>query len=558
MNDQYSDLYQSYQWSVPSHFNIATACMHRWAESPHEGRRIALFHEDEAGQRQTWSYSRLSETASQLANGLIKMGVAPGDRVAVIMGQRPETIVAYIAILSVGAIILPLSASINADGLSARLRNAEARVAVVDAATRHALLEAQPQCPALTQIIGLGFQHDYAIAWRTLLARQPSSFKAFPTRAESPAILLYTAGTTGTPKGVLLAHRSLIGALPGFVASQNWFPQKSDIFWTAVDWACPDALLNALLPTLYFGRAIVGTLGPFSSMRAFEIMERYQVTNAFLRPASLKAMIKETTCPRKQYQLALRCIMTTGEGAGKTLSRWCEESLGVPVNVTFGQIEVNCVIGNSSLKWPSRPGSIGRPFPGHRVAVLDTDGRPCAANAAGDIAVHQYDGHGHADPVLFLGYWHDDEATRAKFSGEWCLTGDMATVDDDGYYWYMGRKDDIFQSAGERIIPLEIEDCLTAHDAVASAAVIGKPDRNGNAIIKAYVVLAAPYLESDPKALAATLQEQVRANLAPAQMPAEIEFVEKLPLTATGNVRRQVLRTREMQLRHRRIPSAGR
>jgi acetyl-CoA synthetase len=554
MNDQYSELYPSYRWYVPSQFNIAQACVHRWAENPHEGRRIALYFEDELGQREVWTYARLSETANQLANGLTKMGVAPGDRVAVIMTQQPEAAAAFIAILSVGAIATPLSPLFGADALSVRLRDSKARVAIIDAATGPNLLEAQAQCPDLTQIIGVGFQHDSIIPWRTLLARQSSQFKPLPTKAASPALLLYTSGTTGTPKGALLAHSALIGNLPGFVAAQNWFPQKSDVFWSPADWACIGGLMNALLPTLYFGHSMVCTLGRFSGERAFEIMQRYRVTNTFLTPAALKTMMQDVQAPRERYQLALRGIMSTGESLGTSIFDWCRQVLGVTPNEMFGQTEMNSLIGNSHQKWPAKPGSIGRPYPGHQIAVLDAHGKPCPVGAIGSIALNRYDMHGHPDPALFLGYWRNEQASQDKFMGDWCLSGDLASIDSEGYFWYHGRSDDVFKSAGHRIGPGEIENCLLGHDAVANAAVVPKPDPARGALVKAYVVLAQAYHEHDPQLLAKELQDHVRMHLAPYQTPREIEFVERLPMTTTGKIRRHVLRVREQQLNNGRQP----
>ncbi|MEO6959084.1 MAG: AMP-binding protein [Burkholderiaceae bacterium] len=441
MNDQYSELYSSYQWLVPSTFNIAEACVHRWAENPHEGRRIALYCEDEFGQRTVWTYTRLSEVSRQLANGLVKMGVAQGDRVALVMARRPEMVAAYMAIFSVGAIAVPLSAQLETSVLSVCLRDAQARVAVVDAVTGPGLLKAKAQFPALTQIIGLGFQHDWVIPWRTLLARQPVIFKVPQTRASSPALLLYRSQGNGALKGVLLPHCALIGNLPGFVASQNWFPNRRDIFWSPADWARSGGLLNALLPTLYFGHGIVGVAGQFSAPKAFKIMERYQVTNTFLSPEALTTMMMEISSPREHYQLALRAIMTTGEPLERTVFDWCKDTLAVTPNETFGQTEMNCVAGNSHQKWPTKPGSMGRPYPGHRLAVLDSSGQPCPAGVVGNIALNKYDIYGHPEPVLFLGYWRNAPATEAKFMGDWCLTGDLASADVHGNFWYAGHDD---------------------------------------------------------------------------------------------------------------------
>jgi acetyl-CoA synthetase len=547
MNDQYSELYTSYQWFVPTQFNIAQACLHRWAENRVEGRRIAVFHEDEEGRREVWTYSRLSESANRLANGLVRMGVKPGDRVAVVMGQRPETVASYMAIFSVGGIALPLSSLFGADGLAVRLRDAEARVAIVDASTGPELLRAQGECPGLTQVIALDFQHEAIIPWRSLLARQPSEFKPVPTRSDSPALLLYTSGTTGSPKGALLPHSALIGNLPGFVASQNWFPQQGDVFWSPADWTWTGGLVDALLPTLYFGHAIVGAQGPYSALRALEIMERYRVTNAFLFPTAIKLMMQEVPLPREHYRLALRAIMTAGENVGEAVFHWCTEALGVTPNEMFGQTEMNYIVGNSHKRWPAKPGSIGRPYPGHQVAVLDPNGAPCPVGTVGEIALNRHDIHGHPDPILFLGYWHNDAATQAKFKGDWCLTGDLASVDEDGYYWYAGRSDDMFKSSGHAIGPGEIEDCLLRHEAVANAAVVPKPDSTRGNIVKAYVVLSQDGRIRDSASLQQELQEHVRARLAPYQMPREIEFVDRLPLTTTGKIRRHVLRAREYQ-----------
>lgn len=547
MNDQYSVLYPTYQWLVPSQFNIAQACVHRWAENPQEGRRIAIFHENEAGQREVWTYSRLSETTNKLAHGLVKMGVQPGARVAVIMGQRPEAVAAYLAVFSVGAVAVPLPSLIGTDGLATRIRDADARVAMVDASSAPDLLQTQLQCPSLAQIIALGFEHEAIIPWRTLLARQPAEFKTVAVKSDSPALLLYTPGTTGAPKGALLAHSALIGGLPGFVAAQNWFPQKGDVFWSPTEWARGAGLMNALLPSLYFGQSVVGTLGPFSTTRCLEVMERYRVTNTFLFPTIIKLIMRDVPAPRDHYQLALRAIMASGESLDASAFEWCRKALGVTPNEVFGQTEMNAVIGNSHKKWPAKPGSIGRPYPGHQIAVLDTNGQPCPIGTVGEIALNRYDLHKHPDPSLFLGYWRNDVATQSKFSGDWCLTGDLASIDKDGYLWYAGRSDDIFKSSGYRIGPGEIEDCLRGHAAVSSAAVVPKPDSTRGALVKAYVVLSSSAKGQDAQDLQKELQDHVRNRLAPYQTPREIEFVESLPLTNTGNIRRHVLRAREQQ-----------
>lgn len=548
MNDQYQALYQTFHWLVPTQFNIAEVCCHRWASNAQEARRIAIYYEEEDGSREVWTYERLSETANQLSNGLIKMGVAPGDRVAVAMGQRPETAAAHMAIYSVGAVALPLSPLFGPEAMESRLRDSETRAAIVDASASAALLAAADRCPHLNQIIGVDFANERVLPWRSLLARQPTDFKPVATKSSDPAILLYTSGTTGAPKGALLPHSALIGNLPGFVSSQDWFPKPGDVFWSPADWAWTGGLMDALLPTLYFGHPIVGARGRFSPERAFELMERYQVTNTFLFPTALKLMMKSVPRPRERYRLALRAVMSAGESVGETVYAWCESALGVTPNEMFGQTEMNYVVGNSHRRWPSRPGSMGRPYPGHRVAVIDEQGRELPPGEIGEVAVHRLDIHGHPDPVMFLGYWRNEAATRDKFTGDWCRTGDLASMDADGYLWYAGRADDVFKSSGYRIGPGEIESCLLGHPAVANVAVVPKPDPERGALVKAYVVLTDDHADRPREEITQALQEHVRDRLAPYEYPKEIEYVDALPMTTTGKIQRSVLRRREQEL----------
>jgi acetyl-CoA synthetase len=367
------------------------------------------------------------------------------------------------------------------------------------------------------------------------------------TLAGDPAVLIYTSGTTGPPKGSLMPHSALIGNLPGFVASQNWFPRPGDVFWSPADWAWTGGLMDALLPTLYFGFPIVGVRGRFAPDRALQLMQRYRVTNAFLFPTALKMMMRAPEWRRTGRRLQLRAVMSAGEAVGTAVFEFARESLGVTVNEMFGQTEMNYIVGNSHQMWPARPGAMGRPYPGHRVAVIDDDGREVPAGTVGEVAVHRRDIHGHPDPVFFIGYLNNDAATRRKFTGDpansWCRTGDLASRDDDGYLWYRGRADDMFKAAGYRIGPGEIENCLLGHPAVTNVAVVPKPDAERGAVVKAFVVLAAG-VRGDA-ALVEALQRHVRGKLAPYEYPKEIEFIDALPMTTTGKVQRRVLRELE-------------
>jgi acetyl-CoA synthetase len=380
----------------------------------------------------------------------------------------------------------------------------------------------------------------------------PTEFKPVQTKADDPAILIYTSGTTGNPKGALIPHKALIGNLTGFVCSQNWFgfdphasselgPPKPSlplgsqaIFWSPADWAWTGGLMDALLPSLYFGRPIVAFKGRFSPELAFEILHAHGITHSFLFPTALKAMMKAQAHPRQNYKIMLQGLMSAGEAVGDAVFAYCRDELGVVVNEMFGQTEINYVVGNCQVFWPSKAGS----KPGE----------------AGEVAVNRFDRHGQADPVFFLGYWKNPAATQAKFTGHWCRTGDVAIEDEEGYLWYQGRTDDMFKSAGYRIGPGEIENCLVKHPAVMNAAVVPKPDADRGALVKAYVVLSPDFVSQRAAAINVQhfesqviedLQRHVRGLLAPYEYPKEIEFIEQLPMTTTGKVQRRFLRLQE-------------
>lgn len=551
-------LHGSFHWKVPQRFNIADVCCGRWAREMPES--IAVYGEHENGMTAQYSYGALQAQANHLSHALQRLGIARGDRVAIVMPQRVETAIAHIAIYQLGAVAMPLSMLFGPDALAYRLQHSEARLAIVDESAVANLIAARAECPALQTVVAVGgAQGQGDVDWVPLLARENANFVALATHADEAAVLIYTSGTTGPPKGALIPHRALLGNLSGFVCSQNWFPQRGDVFWSPADWAWTGGLLDALLPTLYFGHPIVAYQGRFSPEKAFELMARHGVTNTFLFPTALKAMMKAVPAPRERYALKLRAIMSAGEAVGDAVFDYCRDRLGVTVNEMFGQTEINYVVGNCGQYvdttgqahegWPARPGSMGRPYPGHRVAVLDDEGHECPRGTPGDVAVHRRDTHGHADPIFFLGYWRNEDATRAKFTGDpadsWCRTGDTAVMDEDGYLWYQGRSDDVFKAAGYRIGPSEIENCLVKHAAVANAAVVPKPDAERGAVVKAYVVLAAGF--SGTQQLVEELQQHVRGKLAPYEYPKEIEFIDALPMTTTGKVQRRLLRLQEEQ-----------
>ena len=551
----YLELHRSIRWQVPANFNMAEVCCGRWARGPHRDR-VAVTEYAQEGRTRTHTYRQLQKAANQLTQVLRGRGVARGDRVAIVMPQGFATAVAYMAVLQMGAVAMPLSMLFGPDALAFRLHDSEAVVALCDPSALTNLELVKSQAPQLRAVLSVT-----PSLWRGA-SPAPSSVI---TRSDDAAVLIYTSGTTGNPKGALIAHRCLIGNLTGFVASQNWFgfdpagpevppgalPQGSDaVFWSPADWAWTGGLMDALLPTLYFGRNIVAFKGRFTPQTALELMQKCAVTHTFLFPTALKAMMKAypgtaAEPVREAFDLQLQAIMSAGEAVGDAVFDYCQKQLGVTVNEMFGQTEVNYIVGNSSGFYAAKPGSMGLAYPGHRIAVIDEKGAECSSGVVGEVALHRCDVHGDPNPIFFLGYWKNEAATRAKFTGDWCRTGDLAMRDTEGYLWYQGRSDDVFKSAGYRIGPGEIENCLVKHPAVVNAAVVPKPDGARGALVKAYVVRAPEFEATDPALLIADLQAHVKGLLAPYEYPKEIEFVSALPMTTTGKVQRRVLRLQE-------------
>jgi len=540
--DRYAELFADYRWDVPAEFNIAHACCGRWAA---DRTRFALYWEDESGATSAHTYWDLQREANRLSNVLAGMGVRRGDRVALILPQRRETAVAHLAVYQMGAVAVPLSFLFGPDALAYRLADSGAKVALVDPQSAPNLAPLRGQLAHLTHAIGAaGARAHDLVDYDTAVAGASPDFTPVVTRAEDPALIVYTSGTTGPPKGALMPHRCLIGNLSGFVYSHDGFPQPGDVFWSPADWAWTGGLMDALLPTMYFGQPIVGYRGRFDPERALRLMEKYQVRNTFIFPTALKLMMKAFPRPREHFDVRLRSVMSAGEAVGTTVFAWTQEALGATINEMFGQTEMNYIVGNSHALWPAKPGSMGRPYPGHRVAVIDDAGNEVPRGEPGEVAVNRIGSDGTPDPVFFLEYFKNRDGTRNKYTGDWCRTGDVATMDEDGYLWYQGRADDVFKVAGYRVGPSEIENCIVKHPAVANAAVVPSPDETRGNVVKAFVVLAAGHEPSD--AIAQEIQAHVRQFLAPYEYPKEIEFLAELPMTTTGKVQRKVLREREM------------
>ncbi len=527
----FDDICRSFTWQIPASFNIAAAVCDRHRDISH---RPALLCETASGTKAQYSFTDLYRLSNQLANVFLSMGVGPGDRIAILLPQRVETGLCHLAAWKIGAVSLPLSALFGTDALRYRLEDSGAKILVGAAEGVEKVNSLRNELPELETIIDCD---DGKSGFWSLLDRAAKNVETANTLADDPAIVIYTSGTTGPPKGAVLAHRCLLGNLTGFELSQNFFPLDDDLMWTPADWAWTGGLLDGLIPAWFYGRPVLGyDGGRFDPEKACDLMARYRVRNAFIPPTALK-MLRQIGDIRDRG-VQLRSVMSAGESLGAQIYEWAEETLGVQINEMWGQTEFNYIVGNCSKIMPVKPGSMGKPYPGHLVEPVDEAGNVLADEQTGELCALR------DDPVMFLGYWKRDQATQDKFIGPWWSTGDVGYRDSDGYLWFVGRKDDVISSAGHRIGPGEIEDCMLKHPAVVQAAAVGTPDELRGEIVKAFIVLASGEAPSD--ALRQSIQDMVRGDLAAYEYPREIEFVSELPMTTTGKVRRIELREREI------------
>ena len=533
--NSYETVQNAFRWEIPVKYNIGVdACDKFAARTPNAPALIDL---DPSGTPKPISFLKLKQQSNKLANALLGRGLKVGDRVGILLPQCPETAIAHIACYKAGLIAVPLFTLFGEDALSYRLTTSGARALITNMENLPKVEAIRDNLGELALVLTIDGRTSQTEDLQFVSELASDSFKPVDSLANDPALLIFTSGTTGPPKGALHAHRTLLGHYTGVQFMHDFFPHPGDRFWTPADWAWAGGLLDVLLPSLAFGiPVLIFRSRKFDPEETFRLLADHEVRNAFLPPTALKLM-RQVEHPQDRWNFAMRSIFTGGEAMGAELMDWGRETFGFTMNEGYGQTECNLVVGNCATIMPARAGSMGKPVPGHDVVVIDPKGNPKPPNEEGAIAVRA------PDPVMFLKYWDDPGATEAKFNGNWLLTGDVGTVDEDGYLYFVGRDDDVITSAGYRIGPGEIEDSLMGHPAVALAAAIGKPDEVRTEIVKAFIILADGFEAND--ALAKDIQHHVRIRLAAYEYPREIEFVRELPMTTTSKIMRRELRLRE-------------
>ena len=537
--NNFEELCLSFKWNIPEFYNIASDTV----DQDIYQNRIALINFLQDGKIEEWSFVDIKRYANKLANVFDHFHLEANARVGIILGQCPETAIAHMACFKSGKISIPLFNLFGTDALHYRLLNSRASLVICDNIGLNKIFEIKDRLPDLKKIICIDSNDEKrnVFNFKKLLEHASDSYITKKTKASDPALIIYTSGTTGGPKGALLPHRSLLGHIPGVEIPHEFLSSSepvTDLFWTPADWAWIGGLFDVLLPAWHFGIPVVSYRSQkFDPEVTFDLISKLEIKNTFLPPTALK-MMKSFNPSKTVKNLKLRTVGSGGEALGEDLLEWGKQILGVGINEFYGQTECNLTVSNCGAIMPTRQGSIGKPVPGHEVRIINENGELIKEPGLdGEIIVKS------DTPVSFLKYWENDKATKQKVRDCWLYTGDFAYKDEEGYFYFKGRKDDIINTSGYRVGPSEVEDAVLSHPKVSMVAVIGIPDKLRGNIIKAFVVPRDHNnVLAENEILKRSIQNHVKLKLAAHEYPRLIEFVHELPLTTTGKIIRKDLR----------------
>ncbi len=537
--NNFEELCLSFKWNIPEFYNIASDTV----DQDIYQNRIALINFLQDSKIEEWSFVDIKRSANKLANVFDHFHLEANARVGIILGQCPETAIAHMACFKSGKISIPLFNLFGTDALHYRLLNSRASLVICDNIGLNKIFEIKDKLPDLKKIICIDSNDERSnvFNFKKLLEQASDSYITKKTKASDPALIIYTSGTTGGPKGAVLPHRSLLGHIPGVEMPHEFLSSSEpvkDLFWTPADWAWIGGLFDVLLPAWHFGIPVVSYRSQkFDPEVTFDLISKLEIKNTFLPPTALK-MMKSFNPSKIIKNLKLRTVGSGGEALGEDLLEWGKQILGVSINEFYGQTECNLTVSNCGAIMPTKQGSIGKPVPGHEVRIINGNGELIKEPGLdGEIIVKS------DTPVSFLKYWENDKATKQKVKDGWLYTGDFAYKDEEGYFYFKGRKDDIINTSGYRVGPSEVEDAVLSHPKVSMVAVIGIPDKLRGHVIKAFVV-PRDYnnVLAENEILKRSIQNHVKLKLAAHEYPRLIEFVHELPLTTTGKIIRKDLR----------------
>jgi acyl-coenzyme A synthetase/AMP-(fatty) acid ligase len=536
-DEKWRERRRDFKWETPEHFNFG-ATIDRFADDP---ARVALLWEDQQGNRARLTFADIRAQSNRVANVLESIGLGPGDPILLVLPRISLWQAVYIGALKMGAIVIPCTAMLREKDLVYRANHSGARAIVATVDNAAMVGDLAGQCHSLEHFLIAGSARSGWTSLPEAMLQASASYAPAKTRASDPAICYYTSGTTGEPKAVLHSHAYTWSHQ---YTGRDWLDVRpGDIHWTTSDTGWAKAAYGVLFGPWMNGVTTFMYNGRFEPNKELELLARYGITTFCAPPTEYRMLIKEDLA-RYEFPKLRHCT-----GAGEPLNPevigvW-RERFKLAIHDGYGQTETIILAANLP-GMEIKPGSMGLPFPGHDVRVLDEDLGECKDGEVGQIAVRVAP---QRPPSLFLEYWKNPAETAAVFQGGYYLTGDHATRDGDGYLWFVGRADDVIISAGYRIGPFEVESALLEHPAVMESAVVASPDPDRGAIVKAFVKLKAGAEAGD--ALARELQEHVKRVTAPYKYPREIEFMDELPKTVSGKIRRVELRKRELDRKRR-------
>jgi len=532
----YKEAKEQVSWKdIPDHFNMGTAIIDRWAD---DRGRVALFWDNPDGANETITFWQYRRRCNQFGNLLRKLGLSEGNRLGVYLPQRPETITAHAGCWRAGCVSIPLPSTFEIESIRYRLQDASAKAVVVPAESLDTLRGLVDEIEPLEYLLVVDGENDGGGAirlWEPSLTEQDPTFDVVATEPDDTGIIIYTSGTTGEPKGAVHGHRILLGHLPGYQFVYNL--EMEGIYYTPADWGWGGGLIDLVTAAFYHGQPVVGTdRGKFVPEEHFGLMEEYGITHSFMPPTALN-MLQEAD--DSDYDLSLKILAAGGEALSTAAYEWAAER-GMVINEFYGQTEANFLVANCEAIWGSQPGSMGLAMPGRDVDLINDQGNRLIPGEVGEVALR----NPQDDPIWFKEYLGKPEETaEVLLEDEWHLTEDLAQKDENDYFWYKSRKDDVIISSGYRISPVAVEDAIMKHNAVAEVAVIGVPHDTRGEIVKAFVKLMSS--EEPTDTMAKEIQEWVNDTLAKHEYPREVEFVDEFPTTESDKIRRKDLRERE-------------
>ena len=508
------------------------------------GDRTMMIWEGKDGAVETYTFADMARLSNRFANVLRTLGVAKGERVFVFMDRVPELYAAVFGTLKAGCVIAPLFSAFGPDAARDRMADAGASVLVTAPEQRHKVNQFKAGLPALRHIIIASHGHhapveDGELAWDTLMGRASDAFEIERTGPEDPAVMHYTSGTTGKSKGAVHVHKAVLGhyATGKYVLDLH----ESDIYWCTADPGWVTGTSYGMFAPWTNGVTSLVYEGGFAASRWYQLIEKHRVTVWYTAPTAIRMLMKAGDHLANRHDLSsLRYVMSVGEPLNPEGVIWGERVLGQPIHDNWWQTETGSIMIANFPVMDIRPGSMGRPVPGIEAAVVDERGVPVPPGQEGDLVLRP------GWPSMFRTYWRNEGMYNSRFRNGWYVTGDRARMDEDGYFWFVGRADDVINTAGHLVGPFEVESALVEHPAVAEAGVIGKPDPVAMEVVKAFVTLKDGYEPTD--ALRRELLHFAREKLGPGVAPREIDFVSSLPKTRSGKIMRRLLKARELGL----------